>query len=86
MSAFQLTNLCVAHTMTRQPAAAVQSCNEAIDRERSRWNSRETRTERHAKLAWAHTNRAVALWMAGDRAAAEIDLATAISYARETRS
>jgi len=78
---FRYTNLCVAHTITERSAAAVRFCDEAVESAQSRSRFGETMSERKANLGQAHANRAVALWLAGSRAAAEIDLAAAVSYA-----
>jgi hypothetical protein len=77
----RLTNLCVAYTMTRQLAAAVPSCDQAVELASTRMRIGETKLQRNDRLAWVHANRAVALWLVGNREAAETDLAAAMSYA-----
>ncbi len=76
----RLTNLCVAHTLTRQLDAAIASCDQAVELAGTRMEIGETKLERNSRLAWVHANRAVTRWLAGNREAAAADLAAARSY------
>jgi hypothetical protein len=82
LSAWALTNLCVAHTVRRDWPAAREACDDAVSTtvdvatRQGMWAG--TRLPRAKKAtAAAYSNRAAMLMMSGDSAAAQTDLAKA---------
>lgn len=85
MSASELTNLCVAHTVLRQQSQAGDACDGAVasaldERASTSIRLRADRKFADTAVGAAYSNRAVMHWLAGNEVAAHNDLMKARSF------
>lgn len=75
------SNACVAHTKLGQFEQAGAACDKALNLAAIRYGSSDSRQDLNRRLAFVHANRAILRRAAGDLAAAELDMQTALTLA-----